>query len=275
MKKFIAFIALLALIAGGVLLGVAFYNGSFKKADDTVTHNYDVIEPFENIKIETKTSDVIFEVSTDGKCHLECVEREKMYHEYTVSDNTLVITCKDEYKFYEKWGLFSGNHEITISLPLSIYKDLDVKVSTGDVSFKNSFTFDNATFTSSTGDVSLKDLTINQTLTITVSTGHIEIEDVTVDNATLKVSTGKIKMTDFMVDQKLTISSTTGDIIFKDCDAGSLDISTKTGDISGNLLTPKSFDAVAKTGNVDVPPNMSGGACILRTSTGDITIEIR
>jgi len=274
MKKFIAFLALLAIIAGGVLLGVAFYNGSFNAMDDTVAHNYDVSESFENIKIETKTSDVIFEISTDDKCHLKCVEREKMYHQYTVADNTLVITCKDEYKFYERWSLF-GELNLTISLPLSIYKNLDVKTSTGDISFKNSFTFDNATFVATTGDVSLKDLTINQNLTITVTTGHIEIANVTADSATLKVSTGKVKMTDFLVDQKLTVNSSTGDIIFKDCDAGSLDVSTRTGDISGNLLTPKSFDAVAKTGDVDVPQNMSGGACILRTSTGDITIEVK
>ena len=57
-------------------------------------------------------------------------------------------------------------------------------------------------------------------------------------------------------------------------DAATLSIKTDTGDVTGTLLTEKTFDAKASTGDVDVPKTTAGGVCKIRTDTGDICINI-
>ena len=74
---------------------------------------------------------------------------------------------------------------------------------------------------------------------------------------------------------KITVKVTTGDVELEACDGGELFLKATTGDVEGTLLTPKTFEANATTGKVDVPNPSTGGLCKIKTTTGDIQIRIR
>ena len=52
-------------------------------------------------------------------------------------------------------------------------------------------------------------------------------------------------------------------------------IKTSTGDVEGTLLSEKIFSIHTSTGKVKVPNTNNGGTCEIKTSTGDIEIQIK
>lgn len=71
----------------------------------------------------------------------------------------------------------------------------------------------------------------------------------------ISVSTGKAKLTDIACRSVMSTRS--------------------TGDVTGTLLSEKVFITETGTGSVNVPKTVTGGKCEIKTSTGDIQIEIR
>ena len=73
---------------------------------------------------------------------------------------------------------------------------------------------------------------------------------------------------------KLNIKRTTGDVIFSKFDANEIYIETDTGDVIGGLLSEKIFNIDTSTGDKIYPNSTTGGKCEVKTSTGDIIINI-
>ncbi len=74
--------------------------------------------------------------------------------------------------------------------------------------------------------------------------------------------------------QIIEIDLSTGDIRLEAIEAGGLDLTTDTGDITGTLLSDKVFLTETSTGRISVPKTTTGGKCELKTSTGDIKIDV-
>ncbi len=277
------------------------------------TNTYDISEEFENISISTNTADILFILSDNGKCKVECIEEAKTKHTVLVQENTLNININDTRKWYDYISFFSfGTPKITVYLPLDKYALLTVNASTGDIEIPKEFTFDNIDIKSSTGDVNCNASTVND-LKIKLSTGHINVEDITVGNMNLitstgsmnikkvdcvgkietRVSTGKTNLIDIKCESLLSKGSTgdmklsnviatkdfnvtrsTGNIKLDKCDAGDIFIKTDTGDVRGTLLTNKIFITETDTGDVSVPKTITGGKCEITTDTGDINFKV-
>lgn len=302
------------LIGGIIFVGaMSMLKWNFKGISTTKyeTNTYDIAEKFENISINTDTADILFVLSADGKCSVECVEEVRTKHTVSVQENTLSIDISDTRKWYDHISFFSfGTPKITVYLPSDKYALLTVKASTGDIKLPKEFTFDGIDIKVSTGDVSCNASTAND-LKIKTSTGHINIDNITAANMNLttstgginvksadcsgkietKVSTGKtnltdvkceslisngntgdIKLTDVIAAKDFNIKRSTGDINLIACDAGEIFITTDTGDVSGTLLTDKVFICKTDTGDIDVPKTTTGGRCEITTDTGDIEI---
>ena len=277
-------------ITGGVLIGVAASRGGFNS--ETVNHEYIKEESFSKIKIDTTVSDVTFKPSEDDKTKVVLVEKEKLYHNVTVSEDTLKITQVDELRFYEKWFGYSSGLKFTVYLPSSTYDDLNIKCNTGDIKIDDAFTFNNVTIDIDTGDVDFAKVNMINKIKVSSSTGHIKLKEFTYGTAELKTSTGRVQLKDAIggatsintstgsvtltstvITGHLDIKCSTGDVEFTNSDATTIKIDTSTGDISGNLLTGKTFDAHSGTGHVHVP-STTGGSCEIHTSTGDIDITV-
>lgn len=304
------------LIGGIIFVGsMSMLKWNFKDISTTKyeANTYDIVEEFENISINTDTADILFVLSTGGKCKVECIEEASTKHNVLINENTLNIDITDTRKWYDYISFFSfGTPRITVYLPLDKYALLTVNASTGDIEIPKEFTFDSIDIKASTGDVNSSASTVND-LKIKLSTGHIDIQDITAGNMNLttstgginiksvdcsgkietKVSTGKTILTDVKCeslishgntgDMTLTnviaikdfnISRSTGNIKLDGCDAEELLIETDTGDVKGSLHSDKVFITETDTGNISVPKSTTGGKCEITTVTGDIKIEI-
>lgn len=276
------------------------------------TNTHEIVEPFGNILLTTDTADIVFALSDDGKCRVDCYEEENAKHSVTVEEDTLVIKVIDTKSWYDYIGFHFGSPKITVYLPKTKYNVLSVYESTGNVEIPKDFAFSHADISLSTGNADFR-ASVSESVRIKTSTGDIRVEGtsagsldlsvttgmVTVsgvtcrDDITVGVSTGKASITDIscknvissgttgsislnhvIAANKFSIKRSTGDVKFSRCDAAELYIKTSTGNVTGSLLTDKVFITNTNTGSVDVPETASGGRCEIKSGTGDIKIEI-
>ncbi len=304
-----------------VLIGCALFSFVMTKLDwnftalSTVkyeTNNYEIDEAFDGISVNVDTADVEFLLSDDGKCRVECYEKEASKHFVTVEDNTLVIKMIDKEAWYNHIGINFTSPQITIYLPTTEYGSLLIDGDTADVEVPDDFTFSDVKISLSTGDVDFC-ASASGIIEIKTTTGDIDLEDVSASALDLSVSTGKVTASDvscagdvtvgvstgkaYLTDiqcksvissgntgdialegviatERFSIERSTGDVKLDACDAAEIFIETNTGDVSGTLLSDKVFITRTNTGSVKVPDSVNGGRCQITTDTGNIKIAI-
>jgi len=259
------------------------------------TNIYEISEAFDGISMNTDTADIIFALSDDGKCKVECREEENAKHSVTVKDGTLVVELIDDRSVYDYIGLNFGSPKITIYLPRAEYTSLLIQDDVGDIEIPKEFTFKHVDISLSTGDVdfyasassagSLElsagtgevtalGVSCEGDVTVSVSIGKACLTDIACKSVISSGNTGDISLDNVIAAEKLSIERSTGDVKFKGSDAAELFVKTDTGDVTGSLLTDKIFITQTNTGDVDVPDTAAGGRCEIRTNTGDIEIKI-
>ena len=277
------------------------------------TNTYEISEEFSNLSMNTDTADIIFALSDDGKCRVECYEEEKAKHSVAVQENTLVMKMIDEKSWYDYIGINFGSPKITVYLPKAEYASLFIKESTGDIEIPKNFKFEGVDISLSTGDVnffaSASKLIIIKTSTgnicventsagtldlsastgritvsnvicggdanINVSTGRTNLNNIECKNLTSSGDTGNISLNNVIAAEKFSIKRNTGDVRFDGSDAAEILVETDTGDVTGTFLSEKIFFVETDTGSVDVPESINGGRCEITTDTGDIELDIQ
>ena len=252
-----------------------------------------------------------FILSDSTESAVECFERENRKHSVYVKDGTLYIK-ETERRWYDNIGIFFGRDEsITLRLSKTEFEKLSIETDTGDVNISENFVFDNIDIESDTGDIkvfakaekisvstdtgdifaekldvnslsvdtdtgniNIYNANIEGKLGVETDTGKIHIADVSADNMSVESDTGDVLLEHTEVLGKLNVISDTGDVHFARSDADTIYVRTSTGDVTGTLLSEKIFTTHTSTGDVRVPNSRSGGACEIKTSTGDIEIEI-
>ena len=310
-------IATALVVSGIIMFGVlaSMMNWNFMKLGTVKyeTKNYELVESFKNICVNTDTAEVVFLPAEDGVCRVICYEPAKAKHTVSVSDETLFINITDERKWYDYIGITFSVPKITVYLPENEYSAATVKSSTGDVKMPVGFSFESLEIMASTGDVECRS-DVKGMLKIALSTGDIELENISAGDVELSVTTGDIEIDALRCDGnikicvstgdadlenvscrsfassgdtgELTLSSviatedfniqrSTGNVQLYGCDAETLFIKTSTGDVRGNLLSEKVFLTKTDTGKVKIPATKSGGSCEIRTTTGNIIIDIK
>ena len=225
----------------------------------------------------------------------------------------LVVELVDTRKWYEYIGICVDEPIISIYLPATIYGNLLIKESTGDILIPKEFTFESIDITASTGDIknyasttgelkiqtntgsitseniNAKALTLSTTtgrinansiicetdLTLSVHTGKVNLNNIKCANLISTGDTGDISLENVIATNLFSIVRNTGDVEFEDCDAEEVFIKTDTGDVEGEFLTDKVFITQTDTGDVEVPKSTTGGKCKITTNTGDIEISIK
>lgn len=251
------------------------YNWDFKKLSTekykTTTHQ--ISEDFENISINTDTVDIIFVLSNDKECKIECFESEKSSHIVTAKDNTLTIENANNQHWYDNIGINFNSPKITVYLPKTEYVSLSIKEHTGDILLPKDFKFYSADILTSTGDIEFLATVLNQ-VKIDTDTGDISVKDSKAKALDISTSTGDVTLSNVIARDKFNIETDTGDVKFERSDADEIFVETDTGSVKGSLLTEKIFITSTDTGRVDVPKTISGGKCEITTDTGDIKITI-
>lgn len=274
------------------------------------TNTYEISDTFSNISINTDTADIVFAVSDNGKCTVECCEEVTSKHFVTTEDDTLIIKKPHNKHWYNYIGINFGSPKITVYLPKTEYASLLIREDTGDIKIPKDFIFNNADLSLSTGDVdffasafkmikiknSTGDICVENisagSLDISTSTGDIAVSNIICeDDSNFKVSTGKTKLTNIkcknlisngntgdislnnvIAKEKFSIKRSTGDVKFNRSDANEIFVKTDTGEVEGILLSDKVFITNTDTGEIDVPKTSVGGRCEITTDTGNIKI---
>lgn len=304
-----------------ILIGLLIFCGvmknlkwDFTKLSTSVfeTNKYEFNDNFENIKVITKNSDVLFVPSSTSNTIIECYESINLKHTVKVENNTLVVEVNDTRNWYDYIGIYVNKPKITVYLPKSEYDNLLIDTKTGDVNIPKDFKFlnldilssvgiiknnasvedtikintsvgaiwveninaKNVELSTSTGKVNLIDVFCESDIKVTVSTGITKIINTNCKNIISTGSTGKISLENVIATERISINRSTGDVIFKNSDSKNIYVKTSTGNVKGNLLTDKTFFVQTNTGKIDIPKTISEQTCEIETSTGDIKISI-
>ena len=295
-----------------VALAVAKFDFTKLGAAEYETNTYTANGEFDDIYINTKSTDIVFKLSENGKFSAVCEEMSKAKHSVLVEDGTLKIVAEDKRGWIDHISFFSKHLTMTVYLPTAALGSLKIDCGTGDVLIPEAFTFADVDIEVSTGNVTCKAPECGS-MKIKTSTGDIKLEGVRAEKIdlsvstgkitgnsincrgalTAKVSTGKITFTDVncksfasdgstgditlksvVAEELMNIKRTTGDVRFEGSDAAEIIVNTSTGDVTGALRTDKVFTANTSTGRKSVPLGNTGGKCTITTTTGKIDIKI-
>lgn len=315
-KVWIIMAACLVLIGCLLFVGVmTMFNWDFTKLSTVrfELNEHEISENFSNISADTDTAEIVFLLSDDEKCRVECYEESKARHSVTVENDTLIIKTVNKKAWYDHIGISFGSPKISVYLPKAQYSALNIKESTGDIKIPSDFEFESADITLSTGNIDFSS-SVSELIKIRTSTGDIFAQNITAgaldlsastgritvsnveckEDIRLKVSTGKttlsnikcrnlisngstgsISLDSVIATEKLSIKRSTGDVSLDSADASEIFIETDTGDVLGSLLNSKIFITQTDTGKISVPNSVSGGKCEIKTDTGDIKITVK
>ena len=249
----------------------------------------------------------------DGKLVLKTVNTKGFFGRFSFFGfSSSQITVSVPEKDYEKLSVDSSSGYVRINGVNA--KATSVDLSSGEI-YLNGITTENLELETSSGDISLTEVIASTKANIDttsgsfnasklgvgafeceltsgefkvrdlIATGRVEIEsgsgDVEIFNAiakslSIETTSGDIELVNFVASESITIDTTSGEIDFESCDALNVRIETTSGDVEGTLLSAKSFDAKATSGDVRVPSNDgNGGNCFVRTTSGDIEIRVK
>lgn len=276
MKKWL--IAAGILLAAGLIIltaGLSLIGFDLTKLGtrEMITNTYTVEESFENISVDAITADILFAPSEDGGVKVVCYEDKKVPFRVRVEEDTLVISCEDNRKWYDHIGIFWETETVTVYLPAGEYAQLQVNCTTGNVTAPEALSFANVQIDVTTGDICWK-AGVSQALSVKTTTGAVTAEKVQCSTLHVKTTTGDVTLTDVLAEETIRVQVSTGDVKLKRVDAGELEIKSTTGDVTGTLLSEKVFITEVTTGDVRVPATTSGGECRIETTTGNIHITI-
>lgn len=152
--------------------------------------------------------------------------------------------------------------------------ELDISLSTGDVSLVNVNTDFNLSAESNTGNINLSNVTASH-VALDSNTGKINIDGLVATSLIADCNTGSISIDETTISGTVTLDSSTGSIDIQSTTASQFDISSSTGDVSVMVssLDIYRFDLKTDVGVVKVGGINQGTTHI--TTSGTILMKIR
>lgn len=202
-------------------------------------------------------NDDIFISSTDGD-KLRVIQRAtgKLAEEekFTISKegNTVVIRKRNPH-FVFKFDIFQHfDDQIEVFIPKSYNKDLDIKMSSGNIVISNNITLNNIICLQSSGDLECRNSITANRITLKTNSGNINVSDLSVKSYEINTSSGNIEINSLSGSGDVEASS--GNIKIGYSDIGEYSkVSAHSGNIK--LVVPKEisfeFDGKCSSGDID------------------------
>lgn len=236
------------------------------------TNTYEIKDDFNNISINTNTTNISFVLSDDNKCKVECHEPANAKHSATVKDDTLSVDLIDErsvYSFINYIGLNFGTPKITVFLTKTEFANLFINGKTSDVQTPNSFVFKSVDISLNTGNVDFC-ASASEIIKIKTSTGNICTENISAGSLDLTVSTGKVDVSSTTCDENITVGVSTGKTNLENIQCKSVLSSGNTGDITLNsVIATDSLKLIRSTGDIKFN-KCDAKELYITTDTGDV-----
>lgn len=257
------------------------------------TNSYELSENIDSIYVRSDRADVVFYRSADENTYVVCHEESNCKHSVEVENGVLKVELIGERGILDKIEIVADEPGISIYLPEKAYKSAAISCATGDIKMQSSFSFTDVDINLTTGDVALSGLSAGE-ITLSLTTGDVNLSDISCEgdmdmsvtsgettlrrvkcaNFTSLGNTGDVEMVSVLADKTMQVKRTSGDIQLEDCDGADIYLQTTTGDVEGSLRSAKIFNAQTTSGDIDLPRSSFGGSCEIKSTTGDIEIEI-
>ncbi len=132
----------------------------------------------------------------------------------------------------------------------------------------------NVSLSSNSGDVYLQKLKDSHNIDIKTTSGDTNISLVQCDNLSVESNSGEQECLNTEVANLSEMHSTSGDITLEAFDSGESNLWSTSGSIYGEFLTSKNFITDSASGTIKAPIGGTGGNCLVRTNSGDITLKL-
>ena len=283
--KILKFLAISAIFLGiiAVVLGFVFTKGDLNviKAAFITDQNYEYVvhegtDAVNDVYINVTINDVVFLKSDDETYKVEYYESEQDNFEFSVEEGKLSLKNTYQYKF----RFFNFNFQskevktIKVYLPLSYNKEIECISTTGDVIISD-FNLEKITVKVTTGDISIKDTTVVTHITATSTTGNLTIENVNAVKLTIAATTGDTSIRNSNITNEVKVNASTGKITIDNVNTLRIDVVVSTGDIKINNVVCDDIDTRTTTGDIvmTLNGNENDFQVNLSTSTGSIKYQ--
>ncbi len=142
------------------------------------------------------------------------------------------------------------------------------KIDVGFCSIKN------VTLSTNSGDVYLQKLSDSEDISVKTTSGDTYISLVTCDNLCAESNSGEQECLNTEVSGITEMHTTSGDITLEAFDSGELNLWSISGSIYGEFISNKNFITDSASGTINAPIGGTGGNCLVRTNSGDITLKL-
>lgn len=226
-------------------------------------------ETFQKIYVDEEFGmDITFLPSADGICKIEYEESKNVDCEISVEEGVLKINQNDNRRWYHMIGFNFYTPALTVYLPESENRALDIKAKTSDVTIPEDLSFENVKIDFSTGDITMS-ANVTGTLEIDVSTGDVTISNSNPTSVSITSSTGCITATAIHTTGDFYVKSSTGKQYLSDITCANANLISSTGYKEITSFTA-SDDLTVESGTGDQTyTNVTCANATLISSTGD------
>ena len=169
--------------------------------------------------------------------------------------------------------LENSTGDVTLS-GVSAGGSIGAKVTTGDVLFGEVATAGGITVDGSSGTKTYESVICGGELYSKTTTGASILRGVDCASLTVNSTTGTVTLADVIAAGLIKVDVGSGGVVLEASDAPEFDIKCTTGGVRGTILSSKVFMPDTTTGDVKVPYGTSGGTFKVKTTSGDIEIEV-
>lgn len=239
-------------------------------------------------------ADFILLPSENNTCRVECAENETVHYVVTTESSVLHIRRADSRTVFSFFKFYRAlrSEPVRVYLPQGAYKSLEVKVTSGDITLKDT-SCGTLSLGTASGAVTLLNIKNESGGSIETASGKAQITNykgdaleigtasgkVSLENAEcaalhINTASGGVDLTHTVSADVMEIGTASGSIHFENCDAASLSLDSMSGSVVGTLNTGKAFRAQSRSGKVDVPFDTGEGTCKVSTLSGSIRSKI-
>lgn len=165
------------------------------------------------------------------------------------------------------------NPTLSLYIPSSDLKNLEIKTVSGNIDFYNSFSFENLKVSSTSGNINLLDLDSKNNITFKTISSDISLGKVNSKNFEISSTSGEKEITSIN-SENISISSISGKSYINEINTNVLSISSTSSDIEfDNITVNNQLNISNISGDIDLVLPKKEYKYNLSTISGDIAVD--
>ena len=237
-----------------------------------ISETHTIEDAFQSIELNTESADVCLEQSTDGTCRVEWSVPEDWKHSVEVTDNTLLITLRDDTHWYDHIGINVRSPKITVFLPEENYKLLTANVHSGKLDVPKYFSFIGIEVESGSGDVECE-ASVTGSIKITTYSGDVRLTEAAATGISVTTGSGRVTM-ESCTAGSITVTTDSGDPTLRNVHSNTdLRIDVTSGDAHLSDASCTNLYSMGESGKLTVEGVTVYDMIVIKRQSGDVTLK--